>query len=215
VAAPKHRQTREAIVRKSVRKFMGLALLGALGAFFALPMLSAGAQVIPGEGAPPIATCNITSFSPNAPVAAGAFPVGVELDGTVDAAATLTLLGSTPPASPPVMLKQLVVGPGPFAITGQVSGPSTITLGIAYGNENAYTASCLGVGGVTQFTVEAETATRPVEPPAAVPAAEPAAAQALAFTGSSDTPSYVLIGIAAIVVGAVLVVAARRRSHLS
>ncbi len=44
-------------------------------------------------------------------------------------------------------------------------------------------------------------------------AARPAAA--LAFTGSSDTPSYVLIGIAAIVVGAVLVVAARRRSQVS
>ncbi len=56
-----------------------------------------------------------------------------------------------------------------------------------------------------------------VKAPAAkpvTPAAQPAAA-ALAFTGSSDTPSYVLIGIAAIVVGAVLVVAARRRSHLS
>ena len=39
--------------------------------------------------------------------------------------------------------------------------------------------------------------------------------EVLAFTGSSDTPSYVLIGIAALVVGAVLVVAARRRSQVS
>ena len=37
----------------------------------------------------------------------------------------------------------------------------------------------------------------------------------LAFTGSSDTPTYVLIGIAALVFGAVLVVAARRRSQVS
>jgi LPXTG-motif cell wall-anchored protein len=42
-----------------------------------------------------------------------------------------------------------------------------------------------------------------------------AGAQALAFTGSNNTPSYVLVGIAALVLGAVLVIAARRRSRLS
>ena len=49
---------------------------------------------------------------------------------------------------------------------------------------------------------------------ASVKAAE-ATKSSLAFTGSSNTPSYVLIGIAALVLGAVLVVAARRRSQVS
>jgi len=40
-------------------------------------------------------------------------------------------------------------------------------------------------------------------------------AAALAFTGSNNTPSYVLVGIAALVLGAVLVIAARRRSQVT
>ena len=60
----------EAIVRNPVRKFVGVALMGFLGALFALPMLAAGAQeFVPGEGPPPTPECNITSFSPAAPVA--------------------------------------------------------------------------------------------------------------------------------------------------
>jgi LPXTG-motif cell wall-anchored protein len=38
---------------------------------------------------------------------------------------------------------------------------------------------------------------------------------ALAFTGSSHTTTYVLIGVAAFVVGLVLLVAARRRRHVA
>jgi LPXTG-motif cell wall-anchored protein len=35
----------------------------------------------------------------------------------------------------------------------------------------------------------------------------------LAFTGSSETPAYVFVGLAALVLGAVFVVAARRRAR--
>ena len=191
-------------MRNAVRKLMGVAVLGALAALFALPMAGAGAQeFIPGEGPPPSPECNVTSFEPSAPVAS--FPVNVVVQGTVVQDADITLFALTPPATEPVELASIHVTPGPFEISGQVTGPSTITLGVTYGPENAYAAACANENGVTTFEVEAQGATRP-------PAA--AAAQ-LAFTGSSDTPSYVLIGIAAIVVGAVLVVAARRRSHLS
>ena len=67
---------------------------------------------------------------------------------------------------------------------------------------NAYTAACATVAG-------------PARGRTSIVAGETVAVGPLAFTGSSDTPSYVLIGIAAVVIGAVLVVAARRRSQVS
>jgi LPXTG-motif cell wall-anchored protein len=201
-----HRQQREAIVRNPVRKFVGVAVMGVLAALFALPMVGAGAQTfVPGEGPPPSPECNITSFQPSAPVAT--FPTTVTVQGTVVQDAIITMFAQTPPGSPAVQIAQVTVTPGPFSVSAQVSGPSAITFGVTYGPDNAYAAACAGVGGVTTFNVEAEQVVRPTTPAAA-------AAQ-LAFTGSSDTPSYVLIGIAAIVIGAVLVIAARRRSHLS
>jgi LPXTG-motif cell wall-anchored protein len=39
--------------------------------------------------------------------------------------------------------------------------------------------------------------------------------QALAFTGSNNTGSFVLIGVTALIVGIVLTVGARRRSRVS
>ena len=193
-------------MRNPVRKLMGVALLGALGALFAFPMLGAGAQeFIPGEGPPPSPECAITSFSPTGPVAT--FPVDVVVQGTVIQPATITLFAATPPGTDPVQLDEVTVGPGPFEVSGSVGGPSTITVGVTYGPENAYAAACADENGITTFPITLK-AEEVVRPPAA------AAAQ-LAFTGSSDTPSYVLIGIAAVVVGAVLGVAARRRSHLS
>lgn len=195
-------------MRNPVRKFVGVALMGVLGAF-ALPMVAAGAQeFVPGEGPPPTPECSINSFSPTAPVPANGFPVTVTVEGTVSAAATVTLYAATPPDAGAVALSTQAVPAGPFSISGPVNGPSKVTVGITYGPENAYAAACAAAGGVTDFTVEAEGATRPANGGGAN------AAATLAFTGSSDTPSYVLIGLAAVVVGAVLVVAARRRSQL-
>jgi LPXTG-motif cell wall-anchored protein len=195
-------------VRKSVRKFMGVAVLGALAALFALPMASAGAQeFIPGEGPPPEPDCLITAFGPTL-VAPGDFPVDVTVEGTVVENADLTLFALLEGQAEPTQIAFQSVTPGPFSISGEVSGPATITIGVTYGPENAYAAACADENGLTTFEVESQGAARP-------PAAAVTPAAQLAFTGSSDTPSYVLIGIAAIVVGAVLVVAARRRSHLS
>ena len=97
---------------------------------------------------------------------------------------------------------QYTVQAGDFQPDGTVG----ISVNFTYGNQNAYTSVCTNtaVAGETVVRVKSEVVTRPA-----------AAAAALAFTGSSDTPSFVLIGIAAVLVGAVLVVAARRRSHLS
>jgi LPXTG-motif cell wall-anchored protein len=174
--------------------------MGAVGALFALPMLAAGAQTVPGEGAPATPDCVILSVEPN-PVAA--FPATITVTGTVSSDVHLTLYATTPPdTGTKAAIANQDVTAGNFSISGQVTGESDISLGITFGNQNAYTGACATPGGETVVRVKSATATKP-------------AAGALAFTGSSDTPSYVLIGIAAIVVGAVLVVAARRRSHLS
>ena len=177
--------------------------MAVIGALFALPMLSAGAQVIPGEGAPPTPDCVILSLEPN-PVQG--FPATITVTGTLSLPAHLTLYATTPPVTgTKVAIANQDAGAGNFSISGQISGESDVSLGITFGNENAYTGACATPGGDIVIRVKAAQASKQAA----------GAAGALAFTGSSDTPSYVLIGIAAIVVGAVLVVAARRRSHLS
>jgi LPXTG-motif cell wall-anchored protein len=113
----------------SVRKLIGVAVFGVLGALFAMPMVAAGAQT-----------------------------------------------------------------------TGPAAGPCTIT--------NGYPLDvCPDVKGeaVTNSAVDPASATQQAA----------AGSRSLAFTGSNDTPSYVLVGIAALVLGAVLVIAARRRSQVS
>ena len=50
----------------------------------------------------------------------------------------------------------------------------------------------------------------PTSPQAVVPVQAPSAAGQLPRTGSSNTPSLVLIGIAAVLVGLVLILAVRR-----
>ncbi len=186
-------------MRNPVRKFVGVALMGAIGALFALPMVAAGAQTVPGEGAPEAPTCTILSTAPN-PVTA--FPADVTVTGTVQSGVRITLYGQTPPGTgTTVALASQDVTDGTFSLTANLTGETDLTVNFTYGTDNAYTSGCSTPGGDVVVRVKSNQATKP--------------AASLAFTGSSDTPSYVLIGIAAIVVGAVLVVAARRRSHLS
>ncbi|HEY3670139.1 MAG TPA: LPXTG cell wall anchor domain-containing protein [Acidimicrobiia bacterium] len=188
-------------MRNPVRKFVGVALMGVLGALFALPMVAAGAQTVPGEGAPTAPTCTILSTTPN-PVTT--FPADVTVTGTVQSGVHITLYGQTPPGTGTVVpLASQDVTDDTFSLTANLTGETDLTVNFTYGTDNAYTSGCSTPGGEVVVRVKANEATK-----------SPTAA-ALAFTGSSDTPSYVLIGIAAIVVGAVLVVAARRRSHLS
>jgi len=174
--------------------------MGALGALFALPMSAAGAQTVPGEGAPAEPSCVIVSTTPN-PV--DAFPADVTVKGTVQSGVHITLYGQTPPGTgTTVALASQDVTDGTFSLTANLSGDTNLSVNFTHGTNNAYTAGCATPGGEVVVLVKSNQASK-------------AGAGALAFTGSSDTPSYVLIGIAAIVVGAVLVVAARRRSQLS
>jgi LPXTG-motif cell wall-anchored protein len=192
---------------------MGVAVLAILAAL-ALPMLAAGAQTngsTGSDGVPPEppGQCQILSVTPNPITTLG---TQVTVTGTAPNTdnTTVVLYANGLPAVPSGagdVVSQLVTD-GTFTLKYTVTAaPVDLSVNFTYGNQNAYTADCVTTEGevVVRVTVQSGGATKPVSP---------AAAQ-LAFTGSSDTPSYVLIGIAAIVVGAVLVVAARRRSHLS
>ena len=187
-------------MRNPVRKFVGVAVIAVLGILFALPMLAAGAQE---GGPPPTPDCVID----NATTTTVTFPTDVTISGTLSLPATLTLFAEAPPGSG---TKTIVGGPtdfpaGPWSFTvNNVTQPTTFSVGITFGNGNAYTGACANAAGSPEITVSAEAA-----------AVTQAPAAALAFTGSSDTPSFVLIGIAALVVGAVLVIAARRRSQVT
>lgn len=182
-------------MRSPVRKLMGVAVIGLLGALFAAPMVGAGAQeFIPGEGAPPVpGDCVILSVTPN-PVTA--FPATVTMTGTAPNDVHMVLYVDGVPTS------EQDVTDGTFSLSANLTQAADLSANYTYGNENAYTAGCATPGGEVVVRVD-------------VKGAQAAQANALAFTGSSNTPSYVLIGIAALVFGAVLVVAARRRSQVS
>jgi LPXTG-motif cell wall-anchored protein len=212
-----YRLDEEAIVRKSVRKCVGVALMALLGVL-ALPMLAAGAQTNGStgtDGVPPDppGTCTF-DVTPN-PVAS--VPTQVTISGTAPTLDNthVVLFVNGSPATKNAASDIVETDPNPdgtytllYTVTSVPADGSGLPLSVnfTFGNQNAYSAVCTGPGGITVIRVKVQTS--PAE------AAKPAA-QALAFTGSSDTPSYVLIGIAAIVVGAVLVVAARRRSQVS
>jgi LPXTG-motif cell wall-anchored protein len=197
-------------VRNPVRKFLGVALIGLLGVFVAAPAI-AGAQteVVPGEGAP--ASPGICSFS----VTPAEIPVGgtqLTVTGVVPIGAAQVqvfynadLLTFDEFKNPPAGVTPVGVGTpdasGNFSITpGVVVTTATdVAVNYTFGNKNFYATLCSNPAGanVTRINVAGETVARP-----------------LAFTGSSETPTYVLVGLGAIAVGLVFVVAARRRSRV-
>ncbi|MEX1007143.1 MAG: LPXTG cell wall anchor domain-containing protein [Acidimicrobiia bacterium] len=85
-----------------------------------------------------------------------------------------------------------------FSIPVHLTAAADITVNYFYGDENAYATGCADPGGSLVVRVKAAEASR-----------------ALAFTGSNNTHSFVLIGIAALVVGLVLTMGARRRNKIT
>jgi LPXTG-motif cell wall-anchored protein len=168
----------------------------------ALPMVAAGAQTVdpdvPGD-------CLILSVTPN-PVPAGGGVVSVS--GTAANGVTVQLFidgVAAAPVSPGDVTSQLVTD-GTWALSYKLTTTADVSVGFTTNDGNAYTGGCTTPGGETVVRVDVAVSPADVVRPNTA---------ALAFTGSSDTPSYVLIGIAAIVVGTVLVVAARRRKQVS
>jgi LPXTG-motif cell wall-anchored protein len=180
-----------------MRKLMGVAVIavvGATGAFVASPMLAADAQTV--------GQCTITS--PN-PVVVPATGGSVTVTGTAPSGfgtVTVTLFVNGSPAG-----SQTVADGGTFSFTVTVVPGDQITVGFTTLAGSAYTATCGTATGVTVLGVQVAAASATKSPVQVE--------SALAFTGSSNTPSYVLVGVAALVLGLVLVVAARRRSHVN
>ena len=91
--------------------------------------------------------------------------------------------------------------PGSFSFPLTVNTDNTqVDINYTYGNKNAYVQGCTNVAGTVVTRITVQTA--------------PQTVAKLAFTGSSETPTYLLIGFGALAVGVVLVVASRRRSRV-
>jgi len=174
-----------------VRKFVSVTVIGVVGAFFVLPMLAAGAQ----EGGQVPASPGACTFT-----AVGTAPGPVTGTVTVPAGASDVTVTFTPDEgdrTPQPHTYPAPAGGGTIQFAFDVTVPGLVTANYVYGNKNAYATGCTGPGGAEAIHIAR------------------AAGAALAFTGSSDTPSFVLIGIAALVVGGVLVIGARRRTRVS
>jgi LPXTG-motif cell wall-anchored protein len=126
---------------------------------------------------------------------AGTAPAGVELQIYYN-----QVVGSdgkpTDPSATPVATV-LVPASGQFSVqTPFVSTATDVSANYTFGNKNFYATGCSNVAGQVVVRVQGETVAR-----------------ALAFTGSSGTPTFILVGVGALVVGLVILVAARRRAH--
>jgi len=174
---------------------MKKVLVGAAVGLVAVLALAsaAAAQTTPGEGGVPPVSPGACVFSVT-PAASQTFPVVVTVSGTAPVGVSATVFLDGVAKGGPT-----VVGAGGTFSFPNISVPSAntaITVNYTYGNQNAYTTVCAGSLGEVVIRVRAQAAT-------------------LAFTGSSsNTPTYVLVGIAAIVLGLVLVVGVRRRASV-
>jgi LPXTG-motif cell wall-anchored protein len=176
-------------VRNPVRKFVGVAVIGVMAAAFFAAASPAGAQTTT-----TVAQSCIFTVAPTTFPSGTTFPQNVTVSGTAapdGATVTVFLNGiATTPTT--------TVVSGAFSVVISIPASGTV---VSVGLTAAYAGSCATPEGLPSVVVSAEAAQVQKAP--------------LAFTGSSNTPSYVLIGIAALVLGMVLVVAARRRSQVS
>ncbi|MFI5054180.1 MAG: LPXTG cell wall anchor domain-containing protein, partial [Acidimicrobiia bacterium] len=183
------------LVRSTMHKLMAVAVIavvGASGVLVVSPMSAAGAATGPQCAILTVAPASLPATGGTVTVT-GTGPVGV---GTVHM--ELFVNGS-------IVAAQDVASGAPFSLSAVVvppAGATSISVSVNYTSSvgNAYVGGCADANGATVLSIRVE-------------AAQASKAAALAYTGSSNTPSYVLIGVAALVLGFVLVVAARRRSR--
>lgn len=184
-------------------RLLGVVAMTALmlvGAGATAAAAGAGTSMAP-SGDP--GTCTITVSGDVGPdgTTIKAFPVDVVVSGTVPGAATQLRLFVRTEGDPAFVQRgETVPVDGKYAFPAiTLAGPSEFSVGFLYGDLNAYTATCSDPSGSNVIRIRVADAT---------------AARSLAFTGSSDTMRNVLIGLAAIALGLVLVVGARRRHHV-
>jgi LPXTG-motif cell wall-anchored protein len=177
-------------VRTSSRRLTRIAVMSAIVAVVALPAFATSAAA---DNPPPSpGPCTFT-VTPN-PVAS--FPADVVVSGSVPVSGvTVTVFVNG------VADGSVVAGASlQFSIPVHLTAAANISVNYFFGNQNAYSTGCATPEGSLVVRVDVSSG---------------AAAQALAFTGSNNTHSFVLIGIAALVVGLVLTVGARRRNKIS
>jgi LPXTG-motif cell wall-anchored protein len=179
-------------VQRSVRTLTRIVIFGAIAGFAALPLLATSASAQSSGDA--VCTFNVL---PN-PIAAP-FPAAVHIEGTAPPNTQVTAFsGATP------LVSTTADDSGNFHSGNFGVNPDTdvsATFAVAGGS---YATGCANPEGLLVVRVKAATAAQAAQQ-----------AQALAFTGSNNTSTFVLIGVAALVVGMVLTVGARRRSRVS
>jgi len=175
-------------VRRSIRMLtMSAVVVGTLGAFVGGSAVAASAQTT-GDTAE---QCVVLSPAP--PLPAGA----VQVKGTAPIGSTVQFFDAAGTAGPTAVTD----GSGNFLINVSNS-PGQYSVNFTLQEGNGYASGC--VDPAADVVVKPVSVTTPA-----------ATAAALAFTGSSETSTYVLVGLAALVLGTVLIVAARRRSHVT
>ena len=180
-------------MKRSISKLIGAAALGLLVAIVAVPTGLAGAQT----------TGQTCSFSVS-PDTFTSFPATTTVSGTAPAGSHVRVfVQSDVNQTPTVAAEVNAASNGSFSSQFTVTGPTSITVNFSTADNNAYATGCAENLGVTTVTI----------PPVQV-AGSSVTAASLAFTGSSNTPSIALIGTAAVVVGAALVVGVRRKARV-
>ena len=187
-------------MRNSVRTLIGTTTVATLVGIFGLAGVAAAGTSMPGGSTPADPGCvsAITFHTPGGEIPAGATSVSATITGSI---------GGDPSGVLVSLVLDGVVGPAqPLSSTGTFSfGPQDIKVPIdlsityTYGNGSSYTNVCTDPSGENVVRIRAAGAS---------------ATAALAFTGSSDTTRNVLFGVAALVLGTVLVFGARRRKHI-
>jgi LPXTG-motif cell wall-anchored protein len=165
--------------------------MSAMVAIVALPAFATSAAA--DEPPPSPGPCTFT-VTPN-PVAS--FPADVVVSGSVPVSGVTVTVFINGVADGSVVAGASLQ----FSIPVHLTAAANISVNYFFGNQNAYSTGCATPEGALVVRVES--------------AAAAAQAQALAFTGSNNTHPFVLIGIAALVVGLVLTVGARRRNKIS
>jgi LPXTG-motif cell wall-anchored protein len=169
-----------------VRRALGV-IIGAVLAVAAVSPAFAGAQEVATQSP---STCSF-SIDPSSLSAVGT----VTITGTAPEPSQVTVyvdghdVGTTPTVNGSWSLAVPDVKPG-----------ANLSANYSDGDGNAYTHDCSGAGGVSVERVIVD------------PVAVQAAGAQLAFTGSSNTSTYVIVGAAALLAGLVLLFLARRRS---
>ena len=190
-------------MQTTVRRFTRIVALSAI-ALVALGGLASAASAVEegvdlGEGGEQLCTFNVL---PNPMPASGQ----VHIEGSAPAFATVIASRADDLNDPPTPLAEAQAdGAGAFVSADfHLDGPTDVVANFFLEGEahtNAYAKGCGDPQGNVVVKVLGAEAQQ--------------AAQALALTGSNNTGTFLMIGVAAVVVGIVLTVGARRRSQVS